>query len=78
MDFKNEQKLRQKKRKFEKSKEDDGDRSNQAQKQELKFCYWLKKNWVHSSFGISIPESFLLSHYVRYLLLGSATKFCNI
>ena len=34
MDFKNERKLRQKKKKFEKSKEDDGDRSNQAQLEE--------------------------------------------
>ena len=34
MNFKNEAKLRQKKRKFEKSKEDDGDRSNQVQLEE--------------------------------------------
>ena len=30
MDFKNERGLRQKKKKFEKSKEDDGDRSNEV------------------------------------------------
>ena len=34
MDFKNERKLRQKKKKFEKSKEVDGDKSNQAQLEE--------------------------------------------
>ena len=34
MDFKNERKLKQKERKFEESKEDDGDRSNQTQLEE--------------------------------------------
>ena len=61
MDFKNERKLRQKKRKFEKSKEDDGDGSNQPQLEEspedaqeryvdTNFeCYWLKNTGFISS-----------------------------
>ena len=60
MDFKNERKLRQNKRKFEKSKENDGDRSNQAQLEES--SEYAEERYVDTNFECCLKFCYWLKN----------------